>query len=180
MTDDDLDDLIRNAAMAEPVRVESVERHIRRRLRTRHRPALVATAGIAAALVVAFWLTRVPREFRDAARDHSVEVVQHRPRHWKTNAVDLAAIQNEHRIAVPAGYRLKEAKTCGIAGKPVLHMVYSDGAREVSVYITEAQSSGTAQIEGEQIRTFHTNAANGLIVGHPAECRQFADVIQRS
>ena len=180
MTDGDLDDLIRNAAKAEALQTGALERAVRQRLRSRRWPSYLAVGAVAAALLLAFWLTRIPREFRDAARDHSIEVVQHRPRHWKTTPAELTTIENQHQVAVPAGYRLKEAKTCGIAGKPVLHMVYTDGVREVSLYLTEGQSNGTAQIDGQQVQAFHTNSAKGLIVGPPAECRQFADVIQRS
>lgn len=180
MNDGVLDDLIRNAAMAEPVNSDGVEREIRRRLHPRRWPWFGAAAIAAALAVAAIWTTRLPREFRDAARDHQMEVVEHRSRHWRTDPADLRAVENEHPIAVPAGYRLKEAKTCGIAGKPVMHLVYTDGTRDVSVYITGHATGGATVIDGQQVRPFHSGRETGLIVGSPAECRHFADVIQRS
>ena len=183
MNDGELDDLIRNAAMAEPLDSESVEREVRQRLHPRRWPWFGA-AGIAAVLALAalatFAIPRVPREYKDAAHDHRLEVVEHRTRHWKTDPADLRSVENLHPLAVPPGYRLKEAKTCGIAGRPVMHLVYSDGTRDVSVYVTGQANGREALIEGQQVRPFHSERETGLIVGSPAECRQFADVIQRS
>jgi hypothetical protein len=180
MNDGELDDLIRSAAMAEPLNSDAVEREVRGRLH-RRRWTWLAGVGIAAALALAALGTmRVPREYKDAVRDHRLEVVEHRPRHWRMDPADLRRVENQHPITVPAGYRLKEAKTCGIAGRPVMHLVYTDGSRDVSVYVTGHPSGAAAVIDGQQVRPFRSGRETGLIVGSPAECRQFADVIQRS
>jgi len=180
MNDGELDDLIRHAAITEPLNSDLVEREIRRRLQPR-RWTWFGGVGMAAALALAALGTmRAPQEYKDAARDHRLEVVEHRPRHWKTASAGLDNIEQQHPIVVPAGYRLKEAKTCAIAGRPVMHLVYTDGSRDVSVYLTGHATAREAVIDGQQVRPFRSAHEIGLIVGSPAECRQFADVIQRS
>mgnify|MGYP001079506426 CR=1 FL=1 len=121
-------------------------------------------------------VSRTPNEFRDAARDHRAEVIEHRPRHWKTAPQDLNAIAGQYRITAPAGFSLKEAKRCGISGKPVMHLVYTDGKRDVSVYVTGTELRGRSSVDGQYVGGFQ----RGLVVGSPAECRQFLDVLQRS
>ncbi|MDE3197982.1 MAG: hypothetical protein KGN84_16660 [Acidobacteriota bacterium] len=181
MTDGELDDLVRSAAMAEPIAAEPVEREIRHRLRPQRGRWYAAVAGaVAAAVVAGVWLTRPPREFRDAARDHRVEVVEHQPRHWKTDPVELREIEARDAIAAPEGFRLKAAKRCGIAGRLVTHLVYTDGVHDVSLYVMSGVSGRDYEAGGQWVHAFRTGRASGLIVGPPAECRQFANVIQRT
>lgn len=180
MNDGELDDLIRRAAMAEPLDSERLERKVRRGMNRARWPWVLGVGVAAAAAFLALRSPGIPAEYRDAARDHQLEVVEHRPRHWKTDPTDLEAVAAQNPLTVPAGYRLKEAKRCGIGGHPVTHLVYTDGSRDVSVYVTGAVPSGETEIGGQQVQTFRTGHLSGILVGPPAECRQFADVIQRS
>ena len=172
MTDDELDARLREAVNAEAMDTASLERAIRAQIRRRHAAWYVAAATVAAAVLVSFFVHRVPAAFHEAARDHRLEVVEHRPRRWQTKAP-------EGLPAAPANYRLEHSKMCRIEGKPVLHLVYSDGSHEVSVYVNAATGTGDADVDGQHVTSFHTTRMSGLVVGPVSECRQFAAVIQR-
>jgi hypothetical protein len=98
-------------------------------------------------------------------------VVEHRPRRWQPTAW-------EGEPPVPAHYRLEHSKICRIEDHAVMHLVYTDGSHEVSVYIGTA-ASGDADVGGQHVTSFHTARMSGLVVGSVSECRQFAAVIQR-
>ncbi len=172
MTDDELDARLREAIDAETVDTASLERAIRAQTRRSYVGWYLAAVAMAALLLLTVFGRRVPAAFHEAARDHRVEVVEHRPRRWQTKAP-------EGLPGAPANYRLEHSKICRIEGKPVLHLVYTDGSHEVSVYVDAAAGRGDADVDGQHVTAFHTAHLKGLVVGPASECRQFADVIQR-
>ena len=172
MTDDELDTRLRDAVDSEAIDTASLERAIRAQISWPNAGWYVAAATVAAAVLLSFFVHRIPAAFRDAARDHRLEVVEHRPRRWQPTAW-------EGEPPVPAHYRLEHSKICRIEGKPVLHLVYSDGSHEVSVYVNAATGTGDADVDGQHVTSFHTTRVSGLVVGPVSECRQFAAVIQR-
>lgn len=172
MTDDELDARLREAVHAEAIDTASLERAIRAQTRRSYAGWYLAVAAIAAVLLLSVFLHRVPASFHEAARDHRLEVVEHRPRRWHTTVPETLPVS-------PAGYRLEHSKICRIEGKPVLHLVYTDGSHEVSVYMDASTGTGDADVDGQHVTAFRTAQIRGLVVGPAAECRQFAAVIQR-
>jgi hypothetical protein len=172
MTDDELDAQLREAIHSEPLDTTRLERAIRAQTKRSYWRWYAAAAAMAAAILLTIAVRRVPAAFHEAARDHRLEVVEHRPRHWQSNAPDGVTL-------APAGYRLEHSKICRLEGKPVLHLVYTDGAREVSVYVDSSAGGGDADVDGQHVTAFRTGRIQGLVVGSAAECRQFAAVIQR-
>lgn len=172
-SDEELDKHLSEAVNGEELDTTALEQAIRARIAPRHRGWYFTVAGaLAATFLLTFSIHRVPSAFHEAARDHRLEVVEHRPRHWQPNAPDAAKL-------APAGYRLEHSKICRLEGKPVLHLVYTDGAHEVSVYLDSSAGKGDADVDGQHVTSFSTGGARGLVVGSAAECRQFAAVIQR-
>jgi anti-sigma factor RsiW len=109
-------------------------------------PWVTAAMGLAATflLVVAGYLLvpgRVSPVYADAADDHQTEVVNHAPRHWISDPGQIAALAGKQgiEVAVPvklaSGYRLERAKICSLDGLTYLHLVYSDGAQEFSLFL---------------------------------------------
>jgi hypothetical protein len=172
MTDEELDARLREAVNSEAVDTASLERAIRSQTRRSYRGWYVAAAAIAAVVLLAIFVRPVPAAFHEAARDHRLEVVEHRPRRWQTKVPEELPV-------TPANYRLEHSKICRIEGKPVLHLVYTDGSREVSVYVDAAAGRGDTDVDGQHVTAFRTARMSGLVVGPAAECRQFAAVIQR-
>jgi hypothetical protein len=172
MTDDELDASLREAINSEAMDTASLEKAIRTQTRQSYKWWYMAATAVAAVVLLAIFMRPVPAAFHEAARDHRMEVVEHRPRRWQTKAPDTLPV-------TPANYRLEHSKICRIEGKPVLHLVYTDGSHEVSVYVDAAAGRGDADVDGQHVTAFHTSHMKGLVVGSVSECRQFADVIQR-
>jgi hypothetical protein len=105
----------------------------------------LATAGVAAAIALAFLVYRVPFRTRiatvysDAARHHG-HLVDHKQ--WISGQASLAQLFQQGGMETsvlmslaPAGYRLEHGKLCRLDGRPFLHLVYTNGANEVSVFL---------------------------------------------
>ena len=86
---------------------------------------------------------RLWRSHADAARDHQLEVVQRQARPWIVDPAAIAALAVQQGIAGPvpleldASYHLERAKVCRLDGRLYLHLVYSDGTREFSLFLRQ-------------------------------------------
>jgi anti-sigma factor RsiW len=171
-----LDERFRAALLADEVDVSRVNRRIRELIAAESSQHLVpvsrpsrgrsvtAAVGVAAAflLVAAGYLVvpgHVARVYADAARDHQLEVVQRQVRPWIVDPAAIAALAVQQGIPDPVplelapSYHLERAKVCRLDGRLYLHLVYSDGTREFSLFLRQR---GGQQLTGA-IRGF----ANG-------------------
>ncbi|MGA8768456.1 MAG: zf-HC2 domain-containing protein [Candidatus Acidiferrales bacterium] len=149
-----LDARLREVLIAEELDVSRVNRRIREliaadsagRLVPRPRRWVTAAMGIAAALLViaAGYLlmpAHVARVYADAATDHHLEVLEQQPRRWLTDPAKIAALAEQQGIsdsvprALTSGYHLDRAKICRLDDRLFLHVVYSDGTREFSLFL---------------------------------------------
>jgi len=109
---------------------------------------VAAFAGSAVALVVlaaGFWLGRAPRPAEvcsDAANDHRTEVVNSEPRQWLSDHAKIATLALRQGISsatvptqVLGDYRLARGRLCFLDRHIFLHLVYSNGRQEVSLYL---------------------------------------------
>jgi anti-sigma factor RsiW len=174
-----LDALLRQALLAEDVDVVQVNRRVRELMAAETvRPSVVsvqprgsgwfkAGMGIAAAFVlaVAGYLTvpgRFARVYADAAVDHQMEVVDHGPRHWTADPAELAALEQRLGIslAIPeellGGYHLEHGKICRLGGQLYLHLVYTDGTTEFSLFLRPR--------DGERLTGRISGASNGRLL----------------
>jgi hypothetical protein len=171
-----LDARFREALLAKDVDVSRVNRRIRELIAAessgsaapplRPRPSrwMAAAMGIAAAflLLAAGYLLvpgHVARVYADAATDHQLEVVQQRPRPWITDPAAIAALAEKQGISdslppeLALGYHLARAKVCRLDGRLFLHLVYSDGTREFSLFLKRR--------DGQQLTGAIRGFANG-------------------
>ena len=153
-----LDSRLRELFLAEELDVSHVNRRVRELIAADLPAVLVpqskpgpsrwvtAVMGVAAALLVlaAGYLllpSHVARVYADAATDHQWEVVKHQPRPWLTDPAKIAALAQQQGIsdslppALASGYYLERAKICRLDGRLFLHLVYSDGTHEFSLYL---------------------------------------------
>jgi anti-sigma factor RsiW len=186
---------VREALSAELPDSTSVEQTVRRRIaRERMRRIVVAGAAAAALLfaaVLGYRALRPERLYTDAALDHRVEVMEHQRRHWRSDPEEIEKLAARYELSseaarasllAPQGYRLEHAKICGIDGAPALHMVYTNGVQEVSVYVRKRtgneKGSGvhTVRVGSEHLAGFQTDRVEAVIVtsGSSGECLQFA------
>ncbi|MGD0956814.1 MAG: zf-HC2 domain-containing protein [Candidatus Acidiferrales bacterium] len=177
-----LDAELREAVAWEPVDAGSVDRRVRERISAEaggsarpaplHRRWVIAVIGAAAALLLVgagyrgLLGPRVARVYADAAMDHRLEVVQKAPRPWKVDPSDVAALAETQGVpmSVPVAlssgaYHLERAKLCFLDGRMFLHLVYSDGTQEFSVYLRQraAESLPGRARETDNGRVLHTS-----------------------
>lgn len=167
-----------------------LERSVSREI-ARERAGQWMLVAIAAMLLIGtFWgyrMLRPERLYRDAALDHRQEVVEHQPRHWRTDPAEIGTLAARYDLAdvaalSPAGYRLEHAKMCGIDGRPALHLVYTNGAQEVSVFVRQGGGSEPIRAQSvgsERLARFRTARHEAVVVtaGSSGECLQFARVV---
>jgi anti-sigma factor RsiW len=163
----------------------------------RARRFLLMTAAAAVLILAATLSYRALRPepagrlYADAALDHRLEVMEHQPRHWRSDPLEiekLAAryeLQNVGALA-PAGYRLEHAKMCGIDGKAALHLVFTNGSQEVSVFVrlrsgtAKRSAVRTVKVGSEQLAEIQTDRLEAVIAtaGSSGECLRFARVAE--
>ena len=186
----DLDHLIRHAVTSERLQTRQLEAHVRAAMRESvtpiHRPILTSWRyGIAAAVAlfvvvvgtIGYAKGRIERTAVciDAADDHQEEVVAKSPRKWRTESADVQALAQRivgdpsvpERI-VPAGYHLVGARVCLLHGKRYMHLDYSDGSSEISLFIRHqdtAKSLVSHLFDFFQLRGPSTERVDAFAVG---------------
>lgn len=189
-----LDGRLRDAVLVELPDSAAMERSIRGRMGRERawRFASMAAAVLFAASLGYFALRsrETPALYTEAALDHRLEVMEHQPRRWRSDPAEiekLAARFNLPDVAtlVPQGYRLEHAKMCGIDNKAALHLVYTNGHQEFSVYI-RARTAGDktlreASVGAEHLAAFQTDRLEAVVATAESseECRQFAEFASR-
>ena len=152
----ELDHLLRSTVLNQEMDTRALEFRIRRELTTTPprrtvfspRLALIA-AGLSLFAVLGLlssnWL-RATRESSaicaDAIVDHRVEVTENAPRKW---TADLARIASTSQKAIgtqinpeqlaPSGYHFERARICSLLDKRYVHMVFSNGNQEISMFV---------------------------------------------
>lgn len=177
----DLDAALRKTVLEESLDPAGIDREVRRRIggAVRMRRVL-ATAAIAALLILGVLVYRragaANPVYVAAALDHRQEVVYRERRNWATDAGAVAALGRRRGIAVPAldalvpaGYRFEHAKLCRLNGLIYLHLVYSEGSREISVFLRPPDSAGRAevriaQVGGECVAAFDNAHVSAIVV----------------
>ena len=190
-----VDERLAKALLGESPDTTRIERAVRRRIagvqsrrRWMARGAIAASALAAITGTYGLWrLTSAPRWYADAARDHRAEVVDRQPRRWRSGAAEIETLAEQNGLSfaqasglAPEGYWLEHAKTCGIDGQRMLHLVFTNGTQEYSIYVGPHRS-GTegvrmARRNSEQVAGFETGRFRALVVtdGEAAECDKLA------
>jgi anti-sigma factor RsiW len=182
-----MDARLRKALCAGLPDAGALERSVSRQIvreRSRRWMLAMAAAALLIAAVLGYRMLRPEKLYRDAALDHRQEVVEHQPRHWRTDLVEIEKLAARYELAdvtalAPEGYRLEHAKMCGIDGQPALHLVYTNGAREFSVFVRQGgdlEPLSAHSVGAEHLARFRTARHEAVIVtdGSRGECLQFA------
>jgi hypothetical protein len=192
MTNDEaaeIDHRLREAYAREPVDASGVGAAIRLSTGRQIRRRLAWRFAIAASVLAAlggYWAMRrtpEPKIFSAAALDHRTEVVQGAPRHWRTSSAEIDTLLIRAGLAGRktdiTGFQLLRAKMCGLDGRRVLHLVYSDGKAEYSLFLFSDAPNvplGKMREGAERIIGIRHGIRHGLAVGDgsDAECGRFA------
>ena len=143
-----VDARLRAGILAEPVDCQRIEHTVRSRISaasTARTRALVLAGSLAAAVILAIAIGRptAAKVYADAAIDHRREVVERQHRNWIVNQTAVASLASQRGLpasVIPAlagpGYRFEKGKICRLNGLLFLHLVYTDGAEEFSVFLS--------------------------------------------
>lgn len=184
----DFDLVIKHAVTEERLQTRQLESHIRSAIRKSSpwRPSMfvmryaIAAAVVFAALsIVTFGYARGRIDLSaicvDAVDDHREEVVDKAPRRWRSDPERLAALSQKltgdpalPQRVVPPGYHLVGARICDLHGKPYMHLDYSDGSNEISLFLRHREEPNT--VSSRVLDWFRPNWAraehiDGLTVG---------------
>ena len=174
----ELDAKLRASVLAKPVESTAIENRARREIRAGgfRRWAAAAAVVLAAGLAgyVGLRATRLPKVCTDAALDHRLEVVEHQRRPWMTDpsaVASLAASRGLPSAAMDAvkaaGYRFERGKLCRLDGRAFLHVIYTDGSREISLFVgpKSAKDAVRSRDLGQQkVASFESNAWTAVAV----------------
>jgi hypothetical protein len=193
MTDDQLDQRLRDRVLSEEVDTARVAAAVRSQIRSRRRIprwAAIVTVAAGIALAAILWPRSTPALCVAAAQDHEREIVKSEPRRWLS---DLSAIDSlAEKQGVPAsaiaaldttGYHLERGRLCFLDKQIFLHLVYTKDGSPYSVYLrplTE-EASFTGSVQGtEKLAYFQTRRVTAVIVSHGANAQAFARAGLRS
>ena len=191
MTDDELDQRLRDSILSEEVDTSRVAGAVRNQIRKPRRVVLWAlTAAAASIALAAFLWPQVPPICVAAVQDHEREIVKGEPRRWLT---DLSAIDSlAEKQGVPAsaiavlgttGYRLERGRLCFLKKQIFLHLVYTKDGSQYSVYLRprtdEAPFSNSVR-GAENLAYFEINHVTAVFVSHGADAQAFARLSARA
>lgn len=201
----DLDARMRQAIASENVDAAPIEHWFRSRAAAETHPKvtpiykrssrrwwLVAAMGLGAVLLLAagyrgLLSPRVARVYADAARDHQREVVERERRPWYSDPAAISALAQKQGISPSApfalssgSFRIERARLCFLDGRIFLHVVYTDGSHEFSVYfrvrgseplpgspreIDDGHIVHTSNLGSEQVASLQTKDLTIVAVG---------------
>ncbi len=177
-----IDVRVRDAVFSESVDASQIEDNVRQAIAAPSRRWMGAAASIAAAIVIGgigFRLWSAPnRTCVEAAGDHKAEVVNGARRTWRADPASIAELADRQGISYAAvarlsgaGFDLERGKLCRLDGRIYLHLVYSNGAEKVSVFLRQRDSGSanpirTAEALSENVAYFDTDRVSALVVAH--------------
>ena len=185
MTDDELDQRVRESILAEPMHTARVAATVRDQIRRRRRVPYWTLLAIAAGLVLAAFLwPRTPPVCVAAAQDHQHEIVQGEPRRWLTDVSAIQSLAEKQGVpaaAIPAlgttGYRLERARLCFLKKQIFLHLVYTKDGSQYSVYLRPPsnEASFSDSVRGNaNLAYFETSHLTAVFVSQTADAQVFA------
>jgi anti-sigma factor RsiW len=113
------------------------------------RIALTLAAGLLIVLAVGA-ATRDNARYEQASLDNVDEVVRAGHREWRTQASSIGQLVSQcmktppqlEQLSIP-GYQLLRGRECGISRSRYIHLVYSNGAEQISMYVLEVHDHGS-------------------------------------
>jgi anti-sigma factor RsiW len=151
---------IRVALLSESVDATAVRRRVLAEIKGQRTVSIFTAArhpfriafAVAAGLLIMLTIGATNRDnarYEQASLDHVEEVVMARHVEWRTQASSIGQLVSQcmktppqlQALSIP-GYQLLRGKECGISKTPYIHLVYGNGAQQISMYILEGDEHG--------------------------------------
>ena len=164
-----------------------IEQQVRASIKAESRRRLLAVVAIAAVVlfaVVGYQMllgARTKAIYRAAAADHMREIVEQQPRTWQTDLTAIERLAGTQGIETAeiasislTGYRLAQGRLCLLNGRVFLHLVYTDGRGNVSVFLRSKDTpkfrTGDAGAFGnEYVAGIRKTSLTALVVSNQSE-----------
>lgn len=195
MTDDELDQRLRESILSEDVHTSRIEAAVRAQVHSA-RPRQVPGWSVAAAALIATVLAgglsyrafiqeqSMPVVCSAAMLDHQAEIVRREQRSWLTERPAIQALAEKKGIPASAlsaldktEYRLERARLCFLNKHIFLHLVYTKSGQEYSVYLrsrTGRTSVASSVRDTQNLAYFQTPHVTAVFVSQGADVRSFA------
>jgi len=185
MTDDELDQRVRESILSEEIDATSLERSIRARLRRPGMPRwlFAAAAGIVLAIggglvYRGFFKPQTPPICLAAVQDHEREVLRSEPRRWLSGLSAIESLAEKQGIPASAvaalnttGYNLERGRLCFLNRQIFLHLVFTRNGDALSVYLKRRGSDSPfdgsvrqASVGPEDLAYFQTDRLTVVFV----------------
>jgi hypothetical protein len=184
----DFDLIIKQAVTEERLQTRQLESHVRAAIRKSSpwrlpifvmvRYAIAASVFLGTLTIATIGYARGRIDLSaicvDAVDDHREEIIDKAPRRWRSDPKQLATLSQKitgdpsipERV-VPPGYHLIGARICDLHGKRYMHLDFSDGSNEISLFLRHQEEPNS--LSSRVLEWFRPNAAteriDGLTVG---------------
>lgn len=177
----ELDARLHDAILAEDVDAGALDRRIRRSITAgsiRMRWWMAAATVAAIVAIALLWMPQTARVCADAGRDHRMEVIDHQHRKWLSDRSAIETLAERQGLSssvislAPTGFQLERGKVCRLDGRVFVHLVYTDGTREFSVFLRKLDGEpvlGPARVTRDHVAFFQTRNLTAMVVGDQSD-----------
>lgn len=168
---------LRELLYEDPIDTASLDHRIRESIAPSPRKwiGIAATILLTVALFAYRTWDKPDRDCVDAASDHHREVVDRQKRTWRFDTGEIQTLAAQQGIDLPGlrklestGQHLERAKLCRLDGRVFLHLVYTDGVHETSVFLHRKEGSPkamrTADSGSQHVASLETSHLRAIVV----------------
>jgi len=170
------DNLLRQAFAEETLETTALRNRVRRQIRAAEKPRTSwwkipqMRFGFAAAALLFVLCAGIfyfiakhkqPTIYAGVARDHTEDVIERMPKNGWRDGESPAAIYAREQLGdavvstiAPEGFRLVRTRLCNPAGEPFVHLIFDNGAKQISFYV---RKNGNA-LPGNPVGVFNNRA----------------------
>ncbi len=151
------DNLLRAAFAEETLETAALRERVRRQIRAAEKPRAswwkipqmrfgFAAAALLIVLCAAIFYfiakQNQPTIYAGVARDYTEDVIERMPKNGWRDGESPAAIYAREQLGdavvssiAPEGFRLVRTRVCNPAGEPFVHLIFDNGAKQISFYV---------------------------------------------
>jgi hypothetical protein len=171
-----LDARLHDVVLAEQIDTASLDERIRQQIAQSPEAAFALLVFAGHRFLLG---SHVAQVYADAATDDRMEVVELQPRPWSWNSAQINSLAEKTGVPTSAlqalqrgPYHLQRAKICFLDKHLFLHAVFSDGRRELSMFLRQrdtmdVQGTSHEMVNGKLIQTADVNGEHVALFETP-------------
>jgi len=170
------DNLLRQAFAEEALETAALRERVRQQIRAAEKPRAswwkipqmrfgFAAAALLIVLCAAIFYfvakQNQPTIYAGVARDHTEDVIEQMPKNgWRDGELPASIYAREQlgdavvSTIAPEGFRLVRTRLCNPAGEPFVHLIFDNGAKQISFYVRKNGNT----LPGNPVEVFNNRA----------------------